>query len=270
MATRGHILVVDNAADNVDALEQLIEEWGYQAFTAHSAEQAKCVLHNQHIDLALIDVRLVDDNEPSDRSGIRLAEQLDDTLVKILMTGGDHFELRSKWLRRSDVYLKDHPISELKNTIAALFERYVHYNHNLKITWPKRLTAKALRIPLTRKERAGEKRVPELENDALFKEQFEHILRKLFFQETGIQLRLLDAGRSGAGVVLVNPLYDRARGAPVVVKYGLKDAIDTEHKTYQRYVEPFLVMNTTHLIGIPESSQNLAGMKLIVCRSCKA
>lgn len=262
MSIRGHILIVDNVSSNLEALQPLVEGWGYRVFTANSSKAAKVILDRQHIDLAIIDVRLSDENDESDRSGIALAEYIDEyvdkKIAKILMTAFQKFELREKWIQRTNIYLKDHPIDELREKVDLPFEEYLRYNHNLKINYSSSVTKSKLIQPLHK-----EGSLAHWSDERSFLQSFERLLRKLFFRESRIKLKVLNIGHSGAGVVLVQRFYGNKKGSPVVVKYDLKSAINKEAKRYYDFVEPYLIMHSTHLIGRVESSHQLAGMKLM-------
>lgn len=71
---KGVVLVVDNNQAFRETCMALLNEQGYETRAASSPEAARHELTQDSIDLAVIDVRLEDDYNPNDRSGIELAK----------------------------------------------------------------------------------------------------------------------------------------------------------------------------------------------------
>lgn len=72
MATR-NVLFVDNDERSLKTRKEFLEEKGYRVLTATNHQDAKQVLAQERIDLAIIDIRIEDDNDCNDTSGIMLA-----------------------------------------------------------------------------------------------------------------------------------------------------------------------------------------------------
>jgi DNA-binding response OmpR family regulator len=82
------ILIVDNHPEFLDTCGEYIEQAGYRVIKAHSARDARSYAEQLHPDLAVVDVRLVNDQEEGDRTGVFLAESLRETCPVIILT--DH------------------------------------------------------------------------------------------------------------------------------------------------------------------------------------
>ncbi len=67
------ILFVDNVPAFLETRAEYLEDAGYQVVPAYTLEEARRLLEQQTIDLAILDVRMVDDEDPKDISGILLA-----------------------------------------------------------------------------------------------------------------------------------------------------------------------------------------------------
>src|SRR5205085_11443565 len=75
-----------------------------------------------------------------------------------------------------------------------------------------------------------------------------------------IMVRLLPPGRSGTGILQVQPFYATGGGHAVIVKFGDVDKIEHEYHNFKRYVQPFIgggrnttvldMRRTLHLGGI--------------------
>jgi 6-phosphofructokinase 1 len=87
------ILIVDDNAGVRNSLAALLERVGYTPIIAANAADAKARLDEQIVHLALIDVRLVNDEDPNDRTGLELCEKIDSCVPKIILTGNKDWEV---------------------------------------------------------------------------------------------------------------------------------------------------------------------------------
>jgi CheY-like chemotaxis protein len=71
---KGVVLVVDNDKAFRETCVAILKEDGYETREAATPEEARQALVKGGIDLAVIDVRLKDDNNPDDRSGLELVK----------------------------------------------------------------------------------------------------------------------------------------------------------------------------------------------------
>lgn len=82
------ILFVDNNRDFLDTLAEYINQAGYKVIKAYTAEDARIYAEQMRPDLAVVDVRLVNDDDEHDRTGVFLAETLREACPVIMLT--DH------------------------------------------------------------------------------------------------------------------------------------------------------------------------------------
>lgn len=83
---KGRILMADNYRPWVRANTKFLEKAGYRVFPAYSPEEARRVLQEQYIHLAILDIRLEND-KPLDISGLVLAKEAQfSTIPKIILT----------------------------------------------------------------------------------------------------------------------------------------------------------------------------------------
>ena len=68
------ILMADNDSDFLNVRAEYLEQNGYRVLRAATPEQARRLLSEEHLHLAVLDVRLVDDDDEKDASGLLLAE----------------------------------------------------------------------------------------------------------------------------------------------------------------------------------------------------
>src|SRR5438132_10055838 len=84
------ILLVDNIEHVLNALRDRLEPKGFRVLQARNAQEAHQYCREEVIHLAVIDIRLEDEYDPADLSGLLLADDLDPFLPKIILTGHEH------------------------------------------------------------------------------------------------------------------------------------------------------------------------------------
>ena len=260
--SKGRILLVDNDADIRDSYSFLLEGEGYTVFLADSEDAAWRVLEVTHIDLVIVDVRLEDNEEPHDFSGIQFAKKLLNRFAIILFSAyawtPEQLLPLPISVRRSR---KDSPAALLVDIERLLRDEVLLPNEQLKIIPEGDLTIG----DLVRQVRGLEKHY-EMSRKA-FEEEFEHdLLHRLFQAERQIRIFRLAPGRGGSGVLTVLPAYmdeegkRLINGARVVVKFGMRESILREVANYQKYVERYVRMHSTQLVGQVVQTRHLAGV----------
>jgi CheY-like chemotaxis protein len=81
------IMIADNTPDTIDTLKSTLEREGYEVIVAATPDEAIQTLRtNSTIDLAVLDQRLVNESDPLDYSGIRVANESPQHIPKIIFT----------------------------------------------------------------------------------------------------------------------------------------------------------------------------------------
>jgi CheY-like chemotaxis protein len=86
------LLVADNLAYYLEATREFLEHEGYDVITASNAPRARKILEQGGVDLAILDIRLNDDNAEDDRSGLELAQEVQTDVPKIILTNFPDWE----------------------------------------------------------------------------------------------------------------------------------------------------------------------------------
>jgi len=87
------ILIVDNSKDYLSSESAFLKRHGFSVYEAENKSEALRVLSDYKIDLIIIDVRLNNDADPEDRSGIDFAIDIGyKNIPKILITGFPDFK----------------------------------------------------------------------------------------------------------------------------------------------------------------------------------
>jgi CheY-like chemotaxis protein len=84
---KGVILFADNAPRFIDVRREFLEREGYQVVGANSPDEAKRILEEGRVDLAILDIRMVNDDDDGDISGLNLAKETARDVPKIILTG---------------------------------------------------------------------------------------------------------------------------------------------------------------------------------------
>lgn len=80
------ILFADNHPDFSKARSEMLEAEGYRVVLAANPTEARRLLEKNSIDLAILDIRLLDDDDEKDTSGLTLAKEVAPTVPKIILT----------------------------------------------------------------------------------------------------------------------------------------------------------------------------------------
>ena len=86
------VLFVDNDPDFLRTRTEALRQANYRVLTVSSAAEARQVLERGGIDVAVIDVRLRDDDDDKDFTGLMLAKDTDHSVPKIILTSFPTFE----------------------------------------------------------------------------------------------------------------------------------------------------------------------------------
>ena len=93
------VLVVDNDARTRRSYQELLKHWGYLPILAEGdgralLENAKAKARSQRCQLALVDMRLIDDFDEDDKSGLELISKLEPAKCIIISGRGDLADAR--------------------------------------------------------------------------------------------------------------------------------------------------------------------------------
>ena len=87
------ILFADNDYDFLETRSEFLEDEGYAVLKARSPEEARNILDRGRVQLAILDIRLTDDRDGGDISGLELAQEAAyRSIPKIMLTGFPNVE----------------------------------------------------------------------------------------------------------------------------------------------------------------------------------
>ncbi len=257
-STKGFVLLVENDVDVRERFAQFLSLEGYTVFACKNEIEALEICRQNPVDLALVDYRLRDDNNPNDKTGHHLAKKLDGRLVKILMSAFQPETFGKVKTGNTFQFDKNEGPEALIQFINEIFDKDVQVNHDLDIQADFDFDKLFKQI----------KRFRSYNNQVHERQRFEldGLIKRLFFLEKRVQLKYIQPGYGGSGVVRVTPFYESEgggsiSGADVVVKFGPVENMEREFDRYSRYVETFLGMSATDVVGSMKVSGRLAGIK---------
>ncbi len=137
--TKGRVLFADNMSAILDTMIEFVENEGYEVLPAETLEKAEEILLNSRVHLAILDVRLVDDADENDQSGLDLARDLRfQEIPKIILTYFPTFQnVRAALAPRAAVEFlaKTEEPQKLVDAVASAFREHVGINFDLDLDW---------------------------------------------------------------------------------------------------------------------------------------
>jgi len=86
------ILFADNHIEFLKNRTEFLEEEDYKVIPARNPTEARKVLERGEIDLAILDIRLRDDDDEKDTSGLTLAKEFAHSIPKIILTDYPNYQ----------------------------------------------------------------------------------------------------------------------------------------------------------------------------------
>jgi len=106
--TKVTILLADNDRDFAETRAEILKVEGYKVLIAFSPAQAEEALNRGEVDLAILDIRLTNDDDARDSSGLQLAKEVAPSIPKIILTGFPSYEFVREALQLSPT---GHPVA---------------------------------------------------------------------------------------------------------------------------------------------------------------
>lgn len=258
----GRVLIIDDEKRWRDILSHTLSEGGFMVATAATKEEASEQLATGFFHLVVLDIRM-DLPDTSNEEGMELLrehEMLQDeaALAVIVLSAFSNEEQMREAFRdyRVTDFLKKHNFNDLEflQQVRDLFESRLDINLNLVLHWQggldthsavDNLLIDGMRIKGKKEGAAGR-----------LAEELEDLFCRLFHKAEQILLRPLGAGMSGTRVLLAQPTYRHGGAPPVVVKFGNVEVIETEHRNFTEYVQPYIVgRRATHVQSCRRTSR---------------
>ncbi len=231
------ILFADNDPDFLETRSEFLEKVGYKIVKATSVAEAERCLREIWTPVAILDVRLSDDDDEKDLSGVTLAKSdLCRSITKVILTNypspllnallemekGDRQQRMVAVLNKKDGY------EVLLQTLEKAFKEYVRINFSLTLDWHA-TNSFAL---VSHVEPGVENERERLLNRA---EELEDLFRRLFYEKHHLRVERLLWQREGRAALVVFAFKEGARPESFVVVCGENAAIRQEAERFTEF-----------------------------------
>ncbi len=251
------VLLADNDPDFLSTRAEFLEEAGYRVLQADSPELARKILDTTHVHLAILDVRLVDDEDDRDTTGISIASELRYRPVpKIILTEHPSVELTRQALRpRADgppfafnfVKKIEGPDKMIEAAEQAIAE-HAGVNWDLTIARDRRGGVSLLQLVDAVDSPLGLEELPDRIGE------MEDLFRGLFYDCRQVTLSRLFWSMDGRAAIAVFAFQEKNVGEYVVCCGG-RQVIEAELSRRRRFAPPLYNMHgstsahTVHYAG---------------------
>lgn len=143
----GRVLLMDNQQDVLDKWGKLLEGDGYSVLRAATLAEAEELLSHAWIQLAILDIRMVDENDENDISGLLLAKKPEfEPVPKIILTAFPSYEYVREVLAPDargqrpalNFIAKSEGPQALRQAVQRAFDEQIRVNWDLGIQWDER------------------------------------------------------------------------------------------------------------------------------------
>ncbi len=230
------ILFADNTPDFLDTRAEFLEQAGYQVLKARTPEEARNLLREAYCHLAVLDIRLENDDDDKDVSGLILAKDPDfQPIPKIILTSFPTHQAAREAMRpipdglppAVDFLDKEEGPEALIQAIERAFDQYLRIDRDLQIRWGRQgeLTPAHL-LSRIRRGLSGDQL-------AAWERELEDLLRRLFSGYYQVTLSRILSRREGWLLLTVFAYPDRSREEQFVMSCGQREVIQEEKKHYE-------------------------------------
>lgn len=231
------VLFVDNDPDFLETRSESLAGTGLHLFKATSFEQAEAFLRDHWVHLAIIDLRLRDEGDERDTSGLTLAK-LDTyrSLPKIILTKFPNYESVREALGPAlnglppavDFVAKQEGPDALIQSVEEAFTRYVRINWDILIRWDDNLSfihLTSLIEPTVCRTHISD-RIDELED----------LFRSLFYDSSQITISRLLTRQKNSLILAVFAFSEEGIESQFVVSCSRKQELQTEVNQHHAFV----------------------------------
>ncbi|MGQ9927826.1 MAG: phosphotransferase [Chloroflexaceae bacterium] len=240
------VLIVDNLPEFRAQYAALVRDWGYEPVVvdvdgAELPDQALRVAAEQRCPLALVDLRLVEDTDQGDISGLELVHRLPYTKA-IVITGYDNTPMVRLAIQKygaASFVGKGEAPEVLRAELNRVADSQCLRGNGPRVHWQGGLSSAAVRDKMF-PDQPG---IPADEPEAL--------IRLLFNDKPWVRLTMISDSNDGAGAEQVSPSVNASlrrksrvfvaeiagERALRVVKLARTEKIERERENYRRYVE---------------------------------
>ena len=229
------ILFLDNALSFLEAYTRILEAKNFKVITASSIEEARLQLQTKRIHLGIFDIRVMDDDDSEDISGLELAKEKEfQYLPKIILTGYPSYEYVRDVLGSKDdsepaavnFIGKSEGVSKLLEAIEEAFEKHIRINEKLEIFWESEDLVSFPQLMINSEPLIGDSMLADLSG------AYEDLFRKLFYDYKKLMFHQMVWRKEGHSAVRI--IVSREIEEEFLITIGNKEYIFLEREKYQK------------------------------------
>jgi DNA-binding response OmpR family regulator len=246
---------MDDDADFLNSLADLLQIKGYQVLKASTIEETRQILEDKWIHLIIVDLSMT--GEDQDKSGLLIInEPAYKAIPKVILTGSDHeVKLVRETLRptpdgRSPAVDFLWKLDEDRfERLTAAFDAHVHINWALNIRWssPSLISFNhlaSLVLPASD--------MPRLDSRA---DELEDLFRKLFFDDKQLIMGRLLAQNEGMAWLELFALGDSRQEEQVLVCFGQRQLVHKEMSCFYKFAPKGSKIGNTARVKTEETTR---------------
>jgi DNA-binding response OmpR family regulator len=230
-----HILLADNDLAFLETWSEFLESNGYTVHRASTPAEARSLLETAQIHLAILDLRLTNDDDDNDRSGLIVAKEAARHIPKLILTKFPTFEAVRDALRLDfetlppavDFINKKDDLDTLLQIIIETTEKYIQINWELIIRWGETLSWFQIVDFIESGENGREINSRETELEELF--------RRLFYNSHQVTISRLLAQQDETVLLAVHAFSLEGRETQLLVLCSNRHHIQMEEEQYDRF-----------------------------------
>lgn len=232
------VLVVDNDVDFLETRCEILTAAGYTTLKATSREEAVRLLDEAWVHLAILDMRLRDDDDEKDTSGLTLAkDERYSAVPKIILTRWPTFQAVREALGLSleglpaavDFLDKREGTDAMLAAVGRAFDRHVRVSSKLIVESNEGSPATFFQLAALITPGGG--------SEVLLAraEEIEDLFRRLFFNKDRIRIERSLWQRKGRAAIKVFAFSEAKILEPLIVTYGDRVLIAAEERNFCQY-----------------------------------
>ena len=231
------ILLADNTPEFLETYGAFLEGNGYNVLQAHTPDEAKNLLENDRVHFAILDLRLVNDNDELDKSGLQIAKNVARSVPKMILTNFPVYQDVVEVMRRDLHHLqpavefmdkKETTLDELAAVVSKSLRQYAQINWDLVIRW-QQTDSFLMVVSLL------EPNLPQLHLGTRTAE-FEDLFRKLFCDYAQITIGQRLAVSNGRIILPIFAYNAQGVETRFIVSCGCQTAVSAENDRYEKLV----------------------------------
>ena len=225
------ILIADNLLEFLATRREFLESAGYRVLVATSPEETIDLLRNEWVHLAILDIRLTDNDDANDESGLQIAKAPEFRHIpKIMLTSYPSYESVREAMGQAaaglppavDYLGKIEGPQAMLDAVDSALAKHLRLNWDLQIHWTDQWPAELAGFVALLSSQMSTARQDQLAQEA------EDLLRRLFLDFTEISIGRILWRRLGRAAVIVFAINEQGQEQQFLVTCGAVAAIASE------------------------------------------